>query len=44
VIGDKALGKQHPSYATTLNNMAGCYRSKGEYDRALGLYEECRVV
>ena len=38
------MGKDHPSYAGTINNMAIVYQKKGEYDRALEMYEEARVV
>ncbi len=44
MIKEKTLGRHHPSYATTLNNMAFCYSSKGEYDRALSLHEQCRMI
>ena len=38
------MGKNHPSYAGTIHNMAIVYEQKGEYDRALEMYEEARVV
>ena len=33
------LGLEHPSVATTLNNLAGLYRQMGEYEKALPLYQ-----
>ena len=38
------MGKDHPDYAGTIKNMAWVYDKKGEYDRALEMYEEARVV
>ena len=38
------MGKDHPDYASTIKNMAMVYKKKGEYDRALEMYEEARVV
>ena len=32
---EKANGKEHPSTATTYNNIAGVYQAKGDYDKAL---------
>ena len=29
-----ALGEQHPSYATSLNNLAGLYRAMGRHAEA----------
>ena len=43
-IYEATVGKDHPSYAVTINNMASVYQKKGEYDRALEMYEEARVV
>jgi CHAT domain-containing protein len=37
-ISEASLGEDHPSVATTLNNLAGLYEAKGEYDRAEPLY------
>jgi len=34
------LGDRHPDTATSLNNLAGLYKSMGQYDRALPLYEQ----
>ncbi|WP_286018890.1 tetratricopeptide repeat protein [Candidatus Venteria ishoeyi] len=38
-ISEKALGKNHPDVATTLNNLAGLYKAMGAYEKALPLYE-----
>ena len=35
---EKALGGSHPSTLTSLNNLAGCLRSMGEFTDALKLY------
>ena len=37
----RVLGEDHPDTLTSLNNLAGLFYSKGEYDRALPLFEEC---
>ncbi|WP_353572445.1 tetratricopeptide repeat protein, partial [Candidatus Albibeggiatoa sp. nov. BB20] len=34
------LGKQHPDYATSLNNLASLYDAQGQYQQALPLYEQ----
>ena len=41
---EATVGKLHPSYAGTVHNMANVYEVKGEYDRALEMYEEARAV
>ena len=33
--------RRPPDTLQSLNNLAGIFESKGEYDRALPLYEEC---
>ena len=43
-IEETAVGKQHPDYATTLGNMAGCLVFQGQYDKAMELYEQCRQI
>ena len=43
-IYEATVGKDHPSYAVIISNMALVYKKKGEYDRALEMYEEARVV
>ena len=37
---EERLGKEHPSYATSLNNLAALYREQGKYDDALPLQLE----
>jgi hypothetical protein len=37
----RVLGDDHPSTLSSLNNLAGLFHDKGEYDHALPLYEEC---
>ncbi len=39
-IHEKALGKEHPLYATSLNNLAGLYYAMGDYARAEPLYRQ----
>ncbi|MEH2086381.1 tetratricopeptide repeat protein, partial [Nostoc sp.] len=34
----KLLGEEHPSVASSLNNLAGLYRSQGRYSEAEPLY------
>ena len=43
-IEKKALGEEHPSYATTLNNLAALYQSMGDYARAEPLYLQCKEI
>ena len=43
-IRGRLLGKQHPLYATSLNNLAGLYQSMGDYARAEPLYVEARAI
>ncbi len=38
------VGKEHPSYARSLNNVAGVLENQGEYGNALELYEESRAL
>lgn len=33
VIREKSLGKEHPDYASSLNNMANLYKNLGQYDK-----------
>ncbi|GAX40755.1 peptidase-like protein [Tolypothrix sp. NIES-4075] len=37
-IREKVLGKEHPSVATSLNNLAELYREQGSYEKAEPLY------
>ena len=34
LIDEKTIGKEHPDYATHLNNLAGVYVNQGKYDDA----------
>jgi CHAT domain-containing protein/tetratricopeptide (TPR) repeat protein len=38
------LGKRHPDYANSLNNLAGLYRAMGEHPKALPLLLEAREL
>jgi len=38
-ILEAELGPEHPSVATSLNNLAGLYRHMGDYDKALPLFQ-----
>jgi tetratricopeptide (TPR) repeat protein len=37
-IAEKAQGPEHPDTGTFLNNLAGLYKTMGQYDQALPLY------
>jgi tetratricopeptide (TPR) repeat protein len=37
-IKEKQLGADHPAVATSLNNLAGLYKSQGRYSEAEPLY------
>ncbi|MGC2235063.1 MAG: tetratricopeptide repeat protein [Pyrinomonadaceae bacterium] len=39
-ITEKTIGKEHPNYASSLNNLAIVYRSQGKYDEAIEKYKE----
>ncbi|MCL2399666.1 MAG: tetratricopeptide repeat protein, partial [Defluviitaleaceae bacterium] len=43
-IREKVLGLDHPSTATSYNNIAGVYTSQGEYGKALELYEKTMKI
>ena len=43
-ITKKALGEEHPDYATSLNNLAELYRAMGAYDRAEPLYRQALEI
>ena len=38
------LGKDHPSTATTYNNIAGVYSDQGEYGKALQWYQKALKI
>jgi tetratricopeptide (TPR) repeat protein len=40
----KAQGEEHPSFATTLNNMAGVYDDQGRHEEALEMYRRVLEV
>ncbi|HSK70356.1 MAG TPA: tetratricopeptide repeat protein [Pyrinomonadaceae bacterium] len=39
-IAEKTIGKEHPVYATRLNNLALVYSNQGRYDEAIEKFEE----
>ena len=41
---EKNLGSEHPEVATTLNNLAFLYKSRGEYNQAESLYERALTI
>ena len=43
-LNEATLGAQHPSTATSLNNLAGLYESTGNYAAALPLYERALAI
>jgi len=43
-IYEKVLGTEHPSTATTYNNMAAVYRAKGDYDKALEYFGKAIAI
>ena len=43
-IRKKALGEEHPDYATSLNNLAALYRAMGAYARAEPLYRQALEI
>jgi len=43
-IREKALGPDHPSTGTSLNNLAGLYRAMGQYAQALPLYQRALAI
>ena len=44
VIREKILGSGHPDVATSLNNLAGIYRSLGDYARAVHLCKRALAI
>jgi tetratricopeptide (TPR) repeat protein len=43
-ISEEQLGANHPDTATSLNNLAGLYKSIGKYPEALPLYERALAI
>ena len=43
-IREKVLGKEHPSTATTYNNLALLYQDQGDYENALKYYLLCLAI
>src|SRR5712691_9066154 len=43
-IREKALGRDHPAVATSLNNLAELYRSQGRYADAEPLYRRSLAI
>ena len=43
-IWEKALGKDHPNVATSLNNLAGLYRDQGKYVEAEPLHKRALAI
>ena len=43
-IRKKALGEDHPDYATSLNNLAELYRAMGDYAKAEPLYRQALEI
>ncbi|CAM9615434.1 unnamed protein product [Chrysoparadoxa australica] len=43
-VKEKALGVDHPSYASTLHNLAVLLKAQGKYDAAEPLYKSALEV
>jgi tetratricopeptide (TPR) repeat protein len=43
-IKEKALGKDHPDVAISLNNLAGLYDEQGKYDQAEPLFQRSLAI
>lgn len=43
-IREQVLGKQHPEYASSLNNLAQLYYSQGQYEQTLPLYQKALKI
>ena len=43
-IREKALGKDHPDVATSLNNLAALYHNQGKYAEAEPLYQRSLAI
>jgi len=44
LIREKVLGREHPDTATTYNNIAGVYKSQGEYGKALEWFQKALQI
>ena len=44
IIKEEILGKKHPLYADTLNNIGMTYHTMGKYEEALKSYKECLKI
>ena len=44
MIQEKTLGKTHPNYAVSLNNIANIFQSMGNYEEALKYFKECLKI
>ncbi|MBK7305018.1 MAG: tetratricopeptide repeat protein [Saprospiraceae bacterium] len=43
-IREKLLGKNHPDYASVLNNIGGIAHFKGDYTKAIKLIEQAKNI
>ena len=43
-IKEKVLGKEHPSTATSYNNIGLAYYNKGKYDKAMEFYRKAEKI
>ena len=43
-IREQALGKTHPDYASSLNNLALLYQSMGQYEKVLPYYQQALSI
>lgn len=41
---EQMYGKDHPDYATTLDNIATCYSNLGDYNKAIEYYNELITI
>ena len=43
-IKEKVLGEEHPSTATSYNNIGGVFDSRGDYPKALEYYQKALAI